>query len=190
MKRSTTLISGVLLTVIVLVGCTTGAATSSAPATVAPASPAASVAATPAPTADAFAAIAAAAKTEGQVVSYGMSDDWVNLGAIWKAVSDTYGIQHVDTDMKSAEEITHLLAEKDAPVMDVADIGFDFVDKLIQNDLAASFKNSHWDSIPANFKDADGRWAVAYWGAISFLVNTDLVKNPPTSWADLVKPEY
>jgi len=132
----------------------------------------------------------AGAKTEGQIVSYGMTDDWVNLGAIWKTIEQRYSVVHTDTDMTSAEQITRLLAEKNAPVMDVADIGFDFVGKLIENNLALSYKNTSFDKIPANFKDADGRWVVAYWGAISFLVNTDLVKNAPQTWDDLLKPEY
>jgi len=132
----------------------------------------------------------AGAKKEGKIVSYGMTDDWVNLGAIWKTIEERYGVVHTDTDMTSAEQITHLLAEKDAPVMDVADIGFDFVGKLIENDLSMEYKNVNWDKIPDNFKDPDGRWVVAYWGAISFLVNTDLVKNAPKTWDDLLKPEY
>jgi len=129
-------------------------------------------------TADTQALKIAGAKAEGQLVSYGMTDDWVNLGNIWKTLQTRYNVVHTDTDMTSAEQVTRLLAEKDAPVMDVADIGFDFAGQLIQNNLAMSYKNTSWDKIPANFKDAEGRWAVAYWGAISFLVNTDLVKNP------------
>jgi putative spermidine/putrescine transport system substrate-binding protein len=156
----------------------------------APAATSAPVVPTVAPTEDPQAAKLAGAKSEGQVVSYGMTDDWVNLGAIWKKIETNYGVVHTDTDMTSAEQITRLLAEKDAPVMDVADIGFDFVGKLVENNLAMSYKNTSWDKIPTNFKDADGRWAVAYWGAISFLVNTDLVKNPPQTWDDLLKPEY
>ncbi len=131
-----------------------------------------------------------AAKKEGQVISYGMSDDWVNLENIWKAVEKKYSIKHTDTDMTSAEQITRLLAEKNAPVMDVADIGYDFLGKLLENNLAMPYKNVNWDKIPAEFKDADGKWSVAYWGAISFLVNTDIVKNPPQTWDDLLKPEY
>ena len=131
-----------------------------------------------------------AAKKEGQVISYGMSDDWVNLENIWKAIEKKYSIKHTDTDMTSAEQITKLLAEKNAPVMDVADIGYDFLGNLLQNNLAMPYKNANWDKISTEFKDADGKWAVAYWGAISFLVNTDIVKNPPQTWADLLKPEY
>jgi putative spermidine/putrescine transport system substrate-binding protein len=187
MKHSRALITSLIAVSVGLMGCAGTTPSASAPPS---ANGAASAEPSAAPSVDAFAAIADAAKAEGQVISYGMSDDWVNFGTMWKTVSATYGIQHTDTDMTSAEEISHLLAEKDAPVMDVADIGFDFVSKVVDNNLALPYKNRNWDSIPENFKDPQGQWAVAYWGAISFLVNTDLVKNPPKSWADLLKPEY
>jgi putative spermidine/putrescine transport system substrate-binding protein len=132
----------------------------------------------------------AGAKAEGQVISYGMSDDWVNLGETWKTIEGKYGIVHTDTDMTSAEQITRLLAEKDAPVMDVADIGYDFLGNLLSENLAATYKNANWEKIPDQFKDPDGRWASAYWGAIAFLVNKDLVTNIPQIWDDLLKPEY
>ena len=132
----------------------------------------------------------AAAKKEGQLISYGMSDDWVNLGNIFKAIEERYGVVHTDTDMTSAEQITRLLAEKNAPVMDIADIGYDSLGKLLENNLAMEFRNPDWDKIPENFKDPQGRWAIAYWGAISFLVNKDKVQNIPKTWDDLLKPEY
>lgn len=135
-------------------------------------------------------AIIDGAKAEGVLISYGMSDDWVNLGNIFQAIEAKYGVAHTDTDMTSAEEITHLLAEQDAPVADIADIGFDFVGKLTDAKLTAAYKNASWDKIPDHFKDKDGLWSVAYWGAISFLVNTDKVKNAPQTWNDLLKPEY
>lgn len=130
------------------------------------------------------------AKKEGELYSYGMSDDWVNLGNIFADFEDMYGVVHTDTDMTSAEQIVHLLAEKDAPVMDVADIGYDALGRLLDENLAMVYRNTSWDSIPENFKDPDGRWSVAYWGAISFLINTDLVKNIPHTWNDLLKEEY
>lgn len=132
----------------------------------------------------------AGAKKEGQLISYGMSSDWVNLGAIFSAIEQKYGVVHTDTDMTSAEQLTHLEAEKNAPVMDIADIGYDFVGKLMDGNYSMAYKNEYWDKIPEQYKDPDGKWAAAYWGAISFLVNTDLVKNVPQTWADLLKPEY
>jgi putative spermidine/putrescine transport system substrate-binding protein len=134
--------------------------------------------------------INAAAKAQGQYVSYGMSDDWVNFGTIFETIETRYGLKHTDTDMTSAEEITHLLAEKDAPVADIADIGFDFLGRLLDANLAAPYKNASWATIKDGAKDPDGRWASAYWGAIAFLINTDKVKDAPHTWGDLLKPEY
>jgi len=130
------------------------------------------------------------ARKEGKVQSYGMSDDWVNLGYIWRTIENRYGVVHTDTDMTSAEQIVRLHAEKDAPVLDVADIGYDFLGTLLEDNLAMAYKPPTWDRIPDRFKDPEGRWAAAYWGAIAFLVNTDLVDNPPHTWDDLLKPEY
>jgi putative spermidine/putrescine transport system substrate-binding protein len=181
-----TIVIGLLITILmVMPACAT-------PPTPAPASPVAETAA-PAATAEPVSSqeqVMAAAKQEGEVISYGMSDDWVNLGNIWKTIEDKSGAVHTDTDMTSAEQITRLLAEKNAPVMDMADIGYDFLGPLLDNDLAMTYKNAYYDKVPDNFKDPEGRWASAYWGAISFLVNKDLVKNIPQSWDDLLKPEY
>ena len=132
----------------------------------------------------------AGAKREGKLVSYGMSDDWVNFENVFKAIEQRYGVKHTDTDMTSAEEITRLLAERNAPVADIADIGYDFLGRLLENNLAMPYRNAHWDKIGSQFKDPEGRWAVSYWGAISFLVNTDKVKAMPETWNDLLKPDY
>ena len=166
MKSRTMLIAVVLLSALILSAC--GQSTTEAPA----------------------ASLEEGAAQEGQVYSYGMSDDWVNLGYMWTTIEDRYSVVHTDTDMTSAEEITHLLAEKDAPVLDVADIGYDFLGTLLDEGLAMTYKSPDWGSIPDQFKDPDGRWASAYWGAISFLINTDLVTNKPATWDDLLKPEY
>lgn len=131
-----------------------------------------------------------AAAEEGAIQSYGMSDDWVNLGYMWKTLEDRYNVVHTDTDMTSAEQITRLDAEKDAPVLDVADIGYDFLGTLLEKEHAMVYKPPTWDDIPDEFKDPEGRWAAAYWGAVSFLVNTDVVETAPETWDDLLKPEY
>ncbi len=39
-------------------------------------------------------------------------------------------------------------------------------------------------------KDTRGFWMGDYWGSISIGYNKNLVKNPPKTFADLLKPEY
>jgi putative spermidine/putrescine transport system substrate-binding protein len=189
MKKLVTLVVLVALLAIQLTSCAPATATPTEVVVEPPVVPSA-VPPTAVPTEDPQALKIAGALAEGEIVSYGMTDDWVNLGTIWRTIEERYGVVHSDTDMTSAELITRGLAEKDAPVMDVADIGFDFVGQLVANNLSQPYFNTSWDKIPENFKDAQGRWVAAYWGAISFLVNTDLVSNPPQTWDDLLKPEY
>ncbi|HRW57954.1 MAG TPA: ABC transporter substrate-binding protein, partial [Oscillospiraceae bacterium] len=45
------------------------------------------------------------AKEEGHVESVGMPDSWANWGESWTGLTDTYGIEHTDEDMSSAEEL-------------------------------------------------------------------------------------
>ncbi len=188
MKKTLMIFVAVMFLVSFISGCTTPAQTTTEAPAVSEETAAPTTA--PEPTQSAEELMMEAAKAEGQLISYGMSDDWVNLGNIWKAIEEKYGVVHTDTDMTSAEQITHLLAEKDAPVMDMADIGFDFLGTLVDNGLAAEYRNANWDKIPDDRKDPNGKWAIGYWGAIAFLVNKDLVENIPQTWDDLLKPEY
>lgn len=129
-------------------------------------------------------------KREGMIVSYGMPDSWANLGEIWKVFTEKYGIKHIDTDMSSAEELTKFLVEKNKPVADVGDIGIMFGPKGVEMDVLASHKNPYWNEIPDWAKDPNGYWCAEYTGTIAFIVNTKKVKNVPSSFVDLLKPEY
>jgi len=131
-----------------------------------------------------------AVKAEGTIISYGLPDDWVNYGALWKIYESRYGITHKDTDMSSGEILAALRAEKSKPVADITDLGINFAKVINDEGLSMPYKNRYWDEIPDYAKDPDGRWSAAYWGAIAFTVNTDIVKNVPQTWDDLLKPEY
>jgi len=61
--------------------------------------------------------------------------------------------------------------------------------------LLAPYKESlGWQYLAAKFKDPDGYWVGIYTGFIAFASNKDyLEKNglePPTSWYDLLRPEF
>ncbi len=188
MSRKLFVLVSVLLAFSLLLAACAKATPTAAPATEAPATEAATQA--PVATEDPMVTLENAAKAEGTLVSYGLPDDWVNYGGMWKLMSDKYGITHADTDMSSGEILAALKAEAAAPVADITDLGFGFAQVVNDEKLSQPYKNSHWDEIPAYAKDPDGRWAAAYWGAIAFTVNTAIVTNVPQSWADLLKPEY
>ena len=141
------------------------------------------------------AALIAAAKAEGQLTTIALPHDWCGYGALIEGFKAKYGlkINELNPDAGSGDEIEAIKANKDnkgpqAP--DVIDVGLSFgptakADKLIQ-----PYKVATWDTIPASAKDADGFWYGDYYGVLTFQVNTDVIKNIPTDWADLLKPEY
>jgi putative spermidine/putrescine transport system substrate-binding protein len=128
-----------------------------------------------------------AAKTDGTIISYGEPDDWVNYGGLYKVFSALYGITHQDTDMDSGTIISTLEAEKNSPVADTTDLGLGFAKVVEDESLSQPYKVATWADIPDYAKDAQGRWSAAYWGAMAFLVNADLVNPVPQTWQDLLK---
>lgn len=137
-----------------------------------------------------LASLQKAARAEGELNSIGMPDNWANWKQSWADLERLYGIKHSDTDMSSAEEIAKFAAEKESATADIGDVGHAFGPIAQQKGATQPFKPSHWDEIPTWAKDPEGNWMLAYTGTISFLINNELVKNPPRSWADLRTGTY
>jgi putative spermidine/putrescine transport system substrate-binding protein len=145
--------------------------------------------------ADSLSDLAAAAKQEGQLTIIAVPHDWCGYGAMIEDFKKTYGLQvnELNPDAGSGDEIEAIKANKgnkgpQAP--DVIDVGQSFGPSSKKDGLIQPYKVATWDSIPAESKDADGYWYGDYYGVLTFEVNSDLVKNPPADWADLLKPEY
>lgn len=130
------------------------------------------------------------AKKEGKLESVGMPGSWANWKDTWDGMKTDYGITCTDTDMSSGEEIAMFEAEKSAPTKDIGDVGHKFGPEAKAKGVTQSYKTSYWDSVPDWAKDPDGEWMIAYTGVTTFLTNTDLVKNPPKSWADVKAGDY
>lgn len=135
-------------------------------------------------------ALIAAAKKEGAVNSLGMPDDWANWKDTWAQITQKYGLKHSDIDLSSAQEIAKFEAEKTNATGDIGDVGQSFGPIAVKKGLTVPYKPTTWNDIPGWAKDADGHWAVAYSGTISFISNNKLVKNPPKTWGDLLKGSY
>lgn len=135
-------------------------------------------------------ALEQAARAEGEVNSVGMPDSWANWKDTWADLNKLYGLKHMDTDMSSAQEIAKFDAEKDNATADIGDVGAAFGPIAVQKGVTQPYKPSTWEQIPAWAKDQDGHWMLAYTGSIAFIVNKQLVKEPPKSWADLKEGKY
>ncbi|MEI6385488.1 MAG: ABC transporter substrate-binding protein [Spirochaetota bacterium] len=140
-------------------------------------------------------ALITAAQKEGQLTVIALPHNWVNYGEMIEKFSAKYGItvNELNPDGSSAEEIEAIKANKgntgpQAP--DVIDVGLKFGPEAKAAGLLAPYKVSTWASIPDSVKDKDGYWYGDYYGALAFEVNTDIIKNVPKTWSDLLKPEY
>ncbi len=137
----------------------------------------------------------AAAKKEGTLTTIALPHNWCGYGDLISAFKAKYGIEvnELNPDAGSGDEIEAIKANKgntgpQAP--DVVDVGLSFGPSAKKDGLLQPYKVSTWDSIPDSAKDAEGYWYGDYYGALTFVVNTDIVKNVPKDWADLKKPEY
>jgi len=148
---------------------------------------------TPAPTAtpalSALEKIIQAAKKEGTLNLIAAPREWCGYGALIENFKTLYGLQ-VNELNPEAGSLEQLDAIKTSKSPDVIDVRHQFGPVAQQEGLLQTYKVSTWDSIPSDQKDAAGFWYGNYYGVMIFQINTDIVKNPPQDWNDLLKPEY
>lgn len=138
----------------------------------------------------------AGARAEGMLSTIALPHDWCGYGAVIARFKEMYPfleINELNPDAGSADELEAVRANRgntgpQAP--DVLDIGLAFGPAAQAEGLLAPYRVSTWDTIPEDARDPDAHWYGDYYGVMSFIVNTDLVDNVPTSFADLLKPEY
>lgn len=188
-----TLVLTAILT-LVLSACGDNTATP-VPATTAAATTAAksSVAATT--TAGNLDQLIAAAKQEGSLTTIALPHDWCGYGDLITNFKQKYGLQvtELNPDGSSGDEIEAIKANtqnKGPQAPDVIDVGLAFGPQAKAANLIQPYKVSTWATIPDSAKDAEGYWYGDYYGVMAMSVNTDVVKNAPAEWADLLKPEY
>ena len=180
-----------LIAVLMLLAACTPAATEVAP-TEPP--PAADTAVPPA--VDPMAELYAAAQAEGMLTTIALPHDWCNYEAVFEGFKAKYpGIEvnELDPGAGSGEELEAIRANMGNPgpqAPDVIDVGLAFGPTAKDEGLIQPYMVATWDEIPDGAKDAEGFWYGDYYGVLALEVNTAEVANPPTEYADLLKPEY
>lgn len=134
----------------------------------------------------------AAAQEEGRVDSVGMPDSWANWEDTWADLQQLYGLEHMDTDMSSAEEIAKFKAEGEHATADIGDVGISFGPIAVTEGVTQPYKPTTWEEIPEWAKDDEGHWVLGYTGTIAFMINTQLVAEDerPRTFADLTEGDY
>ncbi|BDM74408.1 ABC transporter substrate-binding protein (plasmid) [Streptomyces nigrescens] len=138
-------------------------------------------------------ALADAAKKEGTLHAIALPRDWANYGALIDGFKKKYGIK-VEVENPtgaSQDEISAVTSRKgkdNAP--DVLDLGSSFAQSAAQEGLLAPYMVTGFADIPDVQRDSIGRWANDYGGYISFGCDAKRVQTCPTSFKDLLKPQY
>lgn len=130
-----------------------------------------------------------AAHEDGTVLSYGMPDSWGGYQGLFEAFEDKYGIRRLDINMSSSAALRRLAEEREEPAVDVAVVGYLYGPAAADQGLLDCVLTPLADELPAGATgpaDSDCRgWFATYTGTLGFLVNREVVEDPPRSWADL-----
>lgn len=136
-----------------------------------------------------MASLISAAKAEGAIYQTGIPPEWANYAGMFTLWQNLYGIPIQGTategEYSSGQELDSI---KNTGKPDVGDVGLSFGPQAQSQGLLANYKNAEWADIPDNLKDANGAWSATYYGAMSFLINTDAVTIDIKDWSDLMDP--
>ncbi|WP_406175234.1 ABC transporter substrate-binding protein [Streptomyces canus] len=137
--------------------------------------------------------LVAAAKKEGTLNAIALPRDWANYGALIDGFQKKYGIKISveNPDGSSQDEINAVTSRKgQTRAPDVLDLGSSFALSAAQQGLLAPYKVASYGDIPIGQKDPQARWYNDYGGYISIGCDAKRVKTCPTTFADLLKPQY
>jgi putative spermidine/putrescine transport system substrate-binding protein len=125
-------------------------------------------------------------------ICYNCPPQWADWSSQLKSIKDNLGYDIPFDNKNSGQTLSQLLTEKDYPVADVAYYGVAFGITAAKKGVTEAYKPKYWDEIPDGLKDPDGNWFTIHSGTIGLFVNKDALDGlpVPTSWADLLKPEY
>jgi putative spermidine/putrescine transport system substrate-binding protein len=119
--------------------------------------------------------------------------DWANYGEMITTFKKKYGLSmdEQNPDGSSAQEnqaVASLKGDPRAP--DAVDDGPPFAISGTAQGLFAKYFNRNFSTIPRFMKDTRGYWTGDYYGVVSIGYNANIIKTPPKSFADLLKPDY
>ena len=134
-------------------------------------------------------ALVKAAQKEGKLNVITIPRDWANYGEALDLFTKAFGIKIADDnpDGSSAYEIQTVKTAPKSKAPDAVDVGITYGADNVN--LFAPYKVATWKDIPAQWKEASGRWAGDYYGQIALAYDTSVTKAPK-SFADLKDPAF
>ncbi len=127
------------------------------------------------------------------VMTWGGANAEAVEGGLDKPYTDRYGVKVVlDTGSSPVERITKLKLSLDNQAYDVLNLGDGLFPLAIKQGVLETMDRNSPNL--GNFKDVypnmvRPHWVTCYFSALGITYNRQ-IKNPPTSWADLWRPEF
>jgi putative spermidine/putrescine transport system substrate-binding protein len=137
--------------------------------------------------------LVAQAKKEGHLNTIALPNGWADYQNILPTFTKKYGIPitNASPQASSGDEIQAVITLKgQGRAPDAVDVGPGFAVQGANSGLFAKYFVKTYKTIPRNMKDTRGYWTGDYWGAIAFGANLSVVKRAPTSWKDLLSPDF
>ena len=137
-------------------------------------------------------ALVKAAQKEGTLNVIALPRAWANYGEAMDLFTKAFGIKinNDSPDGSSAYEIQTIKTAPKSKQPDVVDIGISHLAEADNGNLYAPYKVQTWNDIPDSAaKDASGRYFPDYYGQIALSYDAS-IPVPPTSFKDLLKPDY
>ena len=130
----------------------------------------------------------------GQVNLIALPDEWANYKGILAAFGEKYPdvkypVANPDASSKEEMEAVETLAGQ-ADMPDNVDVSPAIAQEMVDKGLFEPYVLTTDAEIPSGLKDADNNWTAAYYGIMAITTNTKIVATAPTTFADLLKPEY
>ncbi|WP_010629430.1 ABC transporter substrate-binding protein [Halomonas sp. KM-1] len=136
--------------------------------------------------------VASAAQASGNAICYNCPPEWADWGSQLRLIQQETGINVPQDNKNSGQSLAQLVAERSNPVADVVYYGVSFGIQAADENVIEPYQPAHWDEIPEGLKDPEGHWFTLHSGTMGLMVNVDALDGAPvpTSWSDLLKPEY
>ncbi|GAA1638045.1 MULTISPECIES: extracellular solute-binding protein [Brevibacterium] len=138
-------------------------------------------------------ALISAAQAEGTLNVMGLYPDWANYGGLLDAFSEKYGIE-INNDTSSGSSQDQINAVKNRvgqdTSLDYLDTGESFAVTSTNEELLANYTPETAGDLPETMKSADGTWYNHLGGTVGIGCDAAAVETCPTSFADLLDPQY
>lgn len=130
--------------------------------------------------------------TAKDAICYNCPPQWADWASMLKAIEKQVGVKMPHDNKNSGQTLSQLLAEKSAPVADVAYYGVTTGIKAGNEDVVSAYKPTGFEDIPEGLKDPNGKWFAIHFGTLGFFVNVDALGGAPVPkcFKDLTKAEY